>query len=144
MITRTSPIETAIGLTTTIALKPLVSILRLLITCTMTRPTTSSSMAALERTVPSRLSINPLVLRTVNVVPKLVEHSAAPAANACNGEASARPRKENDKAIGRTMPVVATEIDSIRFFLSEAKEVERPPVIGSEPRVLMTTECKAG
>jgi hypothetical protein len=49
---------------------------------TITRPTTSSIIAALVRTVPSLVPVRPLALRMVNVVPKLVEHNAAPAANA--------------------------------------------------------------
>jgi len=51
--------------------------------CTMTRPTISSIMAALLSTTPSRLDDKPLERRMANVVPKLVEHNAAPAAKHC-------------------------------------------------------------
>src|SRR5690349_11530185 len=56
-------------------------------TCTMIRPTTSSIMAALERTTPSLVWDSPLEARTVKVVPRLVEHNAAPAAKAWRGVA---------------------------------------------------------
>lgn len=72
--------ETRIGRTTVIQLKLLPP--RLEMTWTMTRPTTSSIIAALVRTTPRREVASPLELRTVNVVPRLVEHSAAPAAKA--------------------------------------------------------------
>ena len=49
----------------------------------MARPITSSIMAALVSTTPKRVVVSPLVLRIVKVVPRLVEHKAAPAENAC-------------------------------------------------------------
>ena len=50
--------------------------------CTMIRPTISSSIAAVVRTVPSLVVTRLQVLRTAKVVPRLVEQRAAPAANA--------------------------------------------------------------
>ena len=55
---------------------------RLEMTCTITRPTTSSIIAALVSTTPNLVDDSPLDARTVKVVPKLVEHKAAPAAKA--------------------------------------------------------------
>lgn len=55
---------------------------RLEIISTITRPTTSSSIAALDKTTPSLLLINPLEPNREKVVPRLVEQSPAPAANA--------------------------------------------------------------
>lgn len=52
------------------------------ITWTMIKPTTSSNKAAVVRTVPSRVVVSPEVPRMVNVVPRLVEHKAAPAEKA--------------------------------------------------------------
>lgn len=52
-------------------------------------PTTSSIIAALVRTTPILVVLKPLVCMTVKVVPKLVEHNAAPAAKACSGVAFA-------------------------------------------------------
>lgn len=49
-------------------------------TWTSTKPTTSSIIAALVSTTPSLDCVKPLVPRTANVVPKLVEQSEAPAA----------------------------------------------------------------
>ena len=40
-------------------------------------------MAALPSTTPKRVVVSPLVLMIVKVVPRLVEHKAAPAENAC-------------------------------------------------------------
>lgn len=93
----------------------------------MISPRTSSSVAAVINTVPSRVVIRPLVDRTVNVVPRLVEQRAAPAGNDCSGVALARPSKENEKAIGKQIPVKATPADSAKFDLTAWKDVERPP-----------------
>ena len=81
----------------------------------MTRPTTSSRIAALESTTPKRVCANPLVASTVRVVPKLVEQSAAPAAKHCKELAPAIPRRENDRVIGKLMPVKATAHDNGRL-----------------------------
>lgn len=62
------------------------------------------------------------------VVPRLVEQSEAPAVNACNWLAFVSSRKENDKAIGKQMPVAATPIDRATFALTAVKDVEMPPM----------------
>jgi hypothetical protein len=90
-------------------------------------PTTSSSIAAVVRTVPSLVVVNPLALSTVKVVPKLVEHNAAPVAKAWSGVAMVNNCNVNDRAIGRAIPVIATPIDSRRFVLTAANEVDSPP-----------------
>jgi hypothetical protein len=77
--------ETRTGRTTVMALKSAPP--RFEMTCTITKPTTSSIIAALVRTTPRREAERPLEPRTVNVVPRLVEHNAAPAAKACSGVA---------------------------------------------------------
>ena len=77
--------ETKTGRTTVTMLK--FATPRFEMTCTITKPTTSSIIAALVRTTPRREAERPLEPRTVNVVPKLVEHNAAPAAKACSGVA---------------------------------------------------------
>lgn len=40
-------------------------------------------IAALIKTVPGLVFVKPLVFNIVKIVPRLVEHRAAPAANAC-------------------------------------------------------------
>lgn len=93
----------------------------------MARPTTSSSIAAEVSTTPSLVVVRPVVPRTVKVVPKLVEHKAAPAANACRGVAPANPWRANDRPIGTQIPVSATAIDRVMLALRDWKDVERPP-----------------
>jgi hypothetical protein len=51
----------------------------------------------------------------VNVVPRLVEQSAAPAAKAWSGVAEARDRRLKESAIGKIMPVKATAIERTAF-----------------------------
>src|SRR6266536_4637261 len=124
----TSPIETATGLTTVIVLREEAELPRLDIIWTIMRPTTSSSMAALVRITPRRVVINPLVLSTVNVVPRLLKQIAAPAANDCSGVAIARPSREKDNAMGKLIPVTATPMESNILAFKERKVVERPPI----------------
>lgn len=100
---------------------------RLEMTSTMTSPTTSSSIAAVVRTVPSRVADNPVVLKIVKVVPKLVEQSAAPAAKACMGVAPTRGSKTKERAMGKEIPVIATATERKRFAFREEKFVSRPP-----------------
>ena len=71
--------------------------------------------------------MRPLVARTVNVVPRDVEHSAAPAANACTGESGRRPRRTNEMPIGAAIPVRATAEDKKRFAFKAFKLLEMPP-----------------
>lgn len=94
---------------------------------TITRPTTSSIIAALLSTTPRRLSVRPLVVRTVKVVPSDVEHSAAPAAKACTGETGRRPRRTKDRPIGAAMPVRATAEERKRFAFRAWRLLEMPP-----------------
>lgn len=94
---------------------------------TMIRPTTSSIIAALVNTTPKRLSVRPLVARTVKVVPSDVEHSAAPAANACTGESGRSPRRTKDRLMGAAMPVRATAEDKNRLAFKAFKLLEMPP-----------------
>jgi hypothetical protein len=117
--------DTTTGLTTVTAL--MLPPPRFEMTCTITRPTTSSIIAALVRTIPSLECERPLEARTVKVVPKLVEHRAAPAAKAWRGVALRSPCRENDRAIGNTIPVRATAEERARFSLRDLKEVDRPP-----------------
>lgn len=99
---------------------------------TITRPTTSSIIAALVKTTPSLLFISPLDPRTVNVVPRLVEHSAAPAANACRGVAPVRLCRTKESPNGKATPVTATHEESHRLAFNDRREVERPPAIVRE------------
>jgi len=94
---------------------------------TITRPTISSSMAAIDKTIPNRLLTRPLGLNRVKAVPRLVEQSAAPATKALRGLVSAMPSKYKDKAIGKRIPVTATATGSSRFFVRATKNVDRPP-----------------
>jgi hypothetical protein len=88
-------------------------------TCTITRPTTSSIIAALVRTTPSRDDASPLEARTAKVVPRLVEHSAAPAAKACTGMALRSPWSVYERPMGTAMPVRATPDESSRLALRD-------------------------
>jgi hypothetical protein len=72
--------DTKSGRTTVVALMLVLYLPKLEIIWTITRPITSSIIAALVSTTPSLDFIKPLEPSTVNVVPKLVEHNAAPAA----------------------------------------------------------------
>lgn len=123
----TSAKDTAIGLITTRTLED-AEVPRLEITSTRTSPTTSSNMVALVRTVPIFVSLSPVVPRIVNVVPKLVEHRAVPAVNACRGEAITRARRENENAIGSPTPVKAIAVERSRFDFNESYDVESPPM----------------
>jgi hypothetical protein len=93
----------------------------------MTSPTKSSIIAALVRTTPNLVVVSPLDASTVKVVPRLVEHNAAPAAKACDGVASRSPWREKERAMGTRIPVMATANERRRLALSEVKEVDRPP-----------------
>jgi hypothetical protein len=98
---------------------------------TMTRPTTSSSIAAVTKTVPTLVEVNLAADRTANVVPKDVEQSEAPAANAASLLIVAENigMSKNDKAMGSKMPVHATRIASSKVCLSKTKSMPRPPVV---------------
>ena len=98
---------------------------------TMIRPKTSSIIAAVVRTTPKRVFVKSLVVRMVKVVPRLVEQSADPAANACSAVALTSPLRQNERAIGMLIPVKATAVDIMRLALTAEKEVDRPPVKGN-------------
>ena len=71
--------------------------------------------------------MSPLVFSTVNVVPRLVEHSAAPAAKACSGVASTIAINTKESPIGAPIPVSATDIDKNILAFSALKFVDNPP-----------------
>jgi hypothetical protein len=100
---------------------------RLEMTWTITRPTTSSIIAALDKTVPSLVAVSPVVPRTVKMVPRLVEQRAAPAANDCKDFAATRDCNTKDSAIGATMPVRATAVENNALAFREVNDVDRPP-----------------
>jgi len=100
--------ETNTGLMTVMEVKEPADVPRLEMTCVMTSPATSSSMAALERMTPSLLFSRPLVLRMVKVVPREVEQRAAPAAKACTADALSSFSKTKDRAMGVPTPIKAT------------------------------------
>ena len=54
------------------------------------------------------MAVSSLVLKILNVVPRPVEHSAAPAAKACSGEDEARNKRLKESAIGKAMLVMVT------------------------------------
>lgn len=95
----------------------------------MTNPATSSSMAALDKITPSRLLSSPLVRRMVNVVPRDVEHNAAPEANAWTGVAFTNFSKMNDRPMGVATPIRATVPEKWMFAHNVSKSVDRPPGI---------------
>jgi uncharacterized membrane protein len=95
--------------------------------CTITRPTTSSIIAAFVVTVPRRVEIRFVVDRIVKVVPRLVALRAAPAAKACNEVAPTSSLRMKDKPIGAPMPVIATHRETIKFALTDLIDVDRPP-----------------
>lgn len=118
---------TSIGLAMAVVVAETRAFPRSEIICTNTSPNTSSNTAAPVRTMPRRVVIRPLVFRTVNVVPRLVEQSAAPALKDPRGVASARGCKKNENAMGRHVPVKATKVDRSKFALKLEKGVDRPP-----------------
>ena len=93
----------------------------------MTRPTTSSSIAALVVTVPSRVAIKFVVDRIVKVVPRLVALRAAPAVKACKEFADANSLRIKDKPIGTPIPVTATQREITRFAFIDLIDVDSPP-----------------
>jgi hypothetical protein len=85
-------------------------------------------MAALVSATLNLDLVRPLVPRMVNVVPRLVAHSAAPAAKACIDVAPAKLSKTKDNPIGTAIPVMAIPIDRTMFALRDRKDVDRPPI----------------
>lgn len=78
-------------------------------------------------TTPSLELISPVERSTANVVPRLVEHKAAPAAKDWRGVASLSFWSTNESPTGALMPVRAMHEDRKRLALSALKEVESPP-----------------
>ena len=99
-------------------------------TVTMTRPTTSSIMAAVTRTVPSLVVVSFAADRIAKVVPSEVDERDAPAANAVRDDTFVdvnRGMRMKDKAIGNPIPVIATSMDGMSVSLSNSRFVVRPP-----------------
>lgn len=88
---------------------------------------TSSIMAALVSTTPSLEFIKPVERSTVNVVPRLVEHKAAPAAKDWRGVALLSSWRMNESPTGTLMPVMAMHEDRKKLALRAFREVESPP-----------------
>lgn len=76
-----NPTETQMGRTTACAVT---FVARDDIILNITRPTTSSSIAAVANIVPTRVVVRFVAKSTAYVVPREVEASEAPAANAVN------------------------------------------------------------
>src|SRR5271154_1192435 len=99
-------------------------------TVTMTRPTTSSIMAAVTRTVPSLVAESFAADRIAKVVPSEVDERDAPAANAVRDDTFVDVNsgmRMKDKAIGNPIPVIATSMDGMSVSLSNSRFVVRPP-----------------
>ena len=111
---------------------PLPSVVTML---TMTRPTTSSIIAAPTRRTPRRERCILADERMAKVVPKEVEHKEAPAENAAKGVGynvpelpeNGRTSRIKDKAMGINKPTVATAIDIYIVFRSRTRSMLRPP-----------------
>jgi hypothetical protein len=119
--------DTPTGQTTVAALKEELAAPRFEMVWTITSPTTSSNMAELVGTTPRRLWVRPLIFRTANVVPRLIEHSAAPAANACRGVAPTSPVSMNETLISAPIPVNATKTERKTFDFMALKLVDSLP-----------------
>lgn len=105
----------------------------------MIKPTTSSIMAADVNTTPRRVEESPLVPKMVNVVSRLVEHNAAPAANACNDDVPIMGKRKNDSPMGTAMPMAATPTDKNKLAFKDLNEVASPPESSQRyPRTLLT------
>jgi hypothetical protein len=87
-------------------------------------------MAALVKTTPSLDEESPLAARTVKVVPRLVEHRAAPAAKACTDVAPTNSCRIKERAMGTRIPVTATAEERKRLAFRDLKLLDRPPVGG--------------
>ena len=98
---------------------------------TITNPITSSIMAALPSTTPSRVLASSVVERMVNVVPMLVDDSAAPAANAWREVAASRCMWIKERPMGTPTPVTATRAEKMKFDFIWEKDVDRPPLFVS-------------
>nr|ODN91216.1 hypothetical protein L203_01419 [Cryptococcus depauperatus CBS 7841] len=70
----------------------------------------------------------PLEPKTVKVVPRLVEQSAAPAAKHWMDVAWMRSRRMKDSPMGKPISAVATPIERYIFALSELSDVDKPPL----------------
>src|SRR5277367_147202 len=125
---RRNPTDTAIGRITACAFTLLA---RDEITLNMTRPTTSSSIAAVAKIVPTLVLVKSVAKSTAYVVPSDVEARDAPAANAVSRPIGIHVDvigiSRNDKAIGNRTPVTATKIEYPYVSLSNFVSVVRPP-----------------
>lgn len=80
-----------------------------------------------SRFTPILVVFKPLVHMTVNVVPKLVEQSAASAAKACSAVALVNTINRYDRPIGRAIPVKATIDESQTFATKLFADACKPP-----------------
>ena len=96
-------------------------------TWTTMSPILSSIMAAAVSTVPCSVLLRPQVLRPVKAVPRLVEQSVAPAANAWSGVGDARQMRAKDIVNGVHSPMAATAIESKKSFPNAEADVDKPP-----------------
>lgn len=126
---RANAMETSKGRRTTGAESEFPSRPKFAMTCTSTNPITSSMIAALDSTTPSREVVRPLVPSTVNVVPRLVDDSDAPAAKHCKYVAQVSCLSTKDSPMGKLMPVKATATEIDRLAFTAFNEVDKPPVI---------------
>lgn len=106
----------------------------------ITKPTISSKRAALISTAPVLVCF---VFRSsrVKVVPKEVEHNAAPAANACNTEYPyPKCNSRSEKAIGSDIPDKATITERMMLLNNRVMLVERPASNTSRMRPMYPRE----
>lgn len=95
-------------------------------------PTMSSRIAADRRTIPILVFRRSGELlndeRIANVVPREVEHNAAPAVKPCKGVApNAKTKQMSDRPIGAKIPTRATLIDKTIFAFNRTNLVDNPP-----------------
>ena len=125
---RRNPTDTAMGRTTACAFT---LVARDEITLNITRPMTSSSIAAVAKIVPTRVFVKSVAKSTAYVVPSEVEARDAPAANAVSRPIGIHCDvigiSRKDKAIGNRTPVTATNIEYTYVSLSNFMSVVRPP-----------------
>jgi len=99
---------------------------------TMTKPITSSIMAAVMRIVPIFVEFRFAADRIVNVVPKDVDDKATPAAKAFNGSTLVGENigiSRNESAMGNMTPVIEMKRAGTIELLSKRRSVESPPAI---------------
>jgi hypothetical protein len=101
-------------------------------TLTIMKPTTSSSIAAVTRTVPALVLISFSRNRIAHIIPNEVDDSAAPDAIAVRLSIVEIGIRRNDRRKGKMTPVAATRTEGMKFCLSNLNSVLKPPVINAE------------